>query len=89
MSWNSLEGEREGGREGEREGEREREREGGRRRGEGRREGEREEEREEKGREETVPGFNSPNMVIDTIQVTSCTTTIQQYLPIHTYVYCT
>ena len=32
---------------------------------EGGREGEREEEREEKGREETVPGFNSPNMIID------------------------
>ena len=77
MSWNSLEGERgwEGGREG------------GREEGEGR-EGEREEEREEKGREETVPGFNSPNMVIDTIQATSYTTTIQQYLPIHTYAYC-
>ena len=81
MSWNSLEGEREGGREGGRG------REGEREEGEGR-EGEREEEREEKGREETVPGFNSPNMVIDTIQVTSYTTTIQQYLPIHTYVYC-
>ena len=53
--------------------------------GEGR-EGEREEEREEKGREETVPGFNSPNMVIDTIQATSYTTTIQQYLYTNTYV---